>query len=93
MLTSPNIHGPFDRREKSTIPKQIKTAERSIVFRKNHTVPLTTQETLSQRVIGVTKNKSRAINFDTQRRIPLFSTNQSPKKTLRVSSGNTNVIS
>ena len=64
-----------------------------MVFRKNTNVPRTTPDTLSPRVIGVTKKSSSAVNFDIQRSVPLFSTIQFPIKTERVISGNINVIS
>jgi hypothetical protein len=93
IATSPNIHEPFDRSENKTIPKQIKKAESIIIFRKNQNVPLITPDTLSPRVMGVTKKSIRAVNFDTQRSVPLFSTIQFPIKTERVISGKINVIS
>lgn len=92
-MTSPNIPEPFDKREKRTVPKQINTPDNTIVLKKNQKVPRTTHDTLSPRVIGVIKNKRRAVNFEAQRRVPLFSTIQPPIKNDRVTSGNINVIS
>jgi hypothetical protein len=93
MATSLNAHEFVERRDKSTAQKQIKNTERTTVFRKNQKVPLTTPETLSQRVIGVTKKSKRAKNLDNQRSVHLFSTNQFPINPVRVNSGNINVIS
>lgn len=93
IVTSQKTHGPVERSENSTIPTQINTAESTIVFRKNHTVPRTTHDTLSQSVIGVIKNKSTAMSFDVQRSDPRFSTIQFQKNAVRVISGKTNVIS
>jgi hypothetical protein len=91
--TSPNSHTLGERREKSTAQKTINTAERMIVFRKNQNVPLTTPDTFSQRVIGVTKKSNRVKNLATQSSVPLFSTTQFPKNTVRVVSANIKVVS
>jgi hypothetical protein len=92
-VTSQNIPLPLESSEKRTVPKQIKTAESIIVLRKNQKVPRTTHDTLRPRVIGVTKKRRSAINFDIHRRVPLFSTIQFPIKSERVISGNIKVIS
>ena len=86
-VTSPKTPAPPERRENRTIAKQIKNAESIIVFKKNQNVPRTTPDTLSQRVIGVTKKSTKADHLASHRRVPLLSTNQLQKKTVRVISG------
>lgn len=76
----------------STIPKITKNAERISTLTKNHNVSLTTHATFKPRVIGVTKKSIMVNDFETQRRISLWSTIQFPKNTFRVRSGATSVI-
>lgn len=92
-VTSPNTHAPLERRKKRIAPKQTKKAERTIVFKKNQKVPLTTPETLSQSVIGVTKKSISADDFASHKSVPLLSTSQFQKNTVLVISGYTNVSS
>lgn len=93
MVTSPNIPDPFDKREKSTIPKQIKNAESIIVFKKNQNVPRTTPDTFKPRVMGVTIKSNNATNFENHKSVPLFSTSQFHINALLVNSGKIKVIS
>lgn|GEM_PF-2945573 len=85
--TSQNTHEPRDKSEKSTIQKLINTTDKIIVLRKNNNVPLGTPDTLRPRVMGVTKNNTRAVHLEIQRSVHLFSMIKFPIKMERVISG------
>jgi hypothetical protein len=72
--TSPKIPTPPEISKNKIVPKQIKIPERIIVFRKNQNVHRSTPDTLSPRVIGVTKKRIKVNHFDAHNRVHLFST-------------------